>query len=121
MENYRANAPVITFESEMKLHVGNHTFRMIHMPGHTPYQAAVIVEEEGVTFTSDNIFCKVQTWIQEGQPDDWLQISRSFARAALKTPSFPDTGRCATKTISRSKERLLKNGWNMSAARWGAA
>ncbi|HSQ13378.1 MAG TPA: MBL fold metallo-hydrolase, partial [Candidatus Deferrimicrobium sp.] len=42
LENYRANAPVITFESEMKLHVGNHTFRMIHMPGHTPYQAAVI-------------------------------------------------------------------------------
>ena len=45
LENYRANAPVITFESEMKLHVGNHTFRMIGMPGHTPYQAAVIVEE----------------------------------------------------------------------------
>jgi len=73
LENYRANAPVITFENEMTLHVGNHTFRMIHMPGHTPYQAAIVVEEEGVTFTSDNIFCKVQTWIQEGQPDDWRE------------------------------------------------
>jgi cyclase len=66
LENYRPNAPVITFQSEMRLHVGKHTFRMVHMPGHTPYQAAVIVEEEGVVFTSDNIFCKVQTWIQEG-------------------------------------------------------
>src|SRR5512132_915165 len=25
LENYRANAPVITFGNEMKLHVGNHT------------------------------------------------------------------------------------------------
>ncbi len=58
LEGYRANAPVITFQSEMTLHVGNHTFRMINMPGHTPYQAAVVVEEEGVVFTSDNVFCK---------------------------------------------------------------
>src|SRR5215470_19124776 len=64
LENYKANAPVITFDSEMTLHVGNHTFRMIHMPGHTLYQAAVIVVEEGVVFTTDNIFCKVQTWLQ---------------------------------------------------------
>jgi len=86
LENYRANAPVITFESEMKLYVGNHTFRMIHMPGHTPYQAAVIVEEEGVTFTSDNIFCKVHTWIQEGQPHDWLKSLESLG--ALSEDTF---------------------------------
>src|SRR5713226_8430518 len=43
LEGYRANAPVITFSSEMRLRVGDHTFRMINMPGHTPYQAAVIV------------------------------------------------------------------------------
>jgi glyoxylase-like metal-dependent hydrolase (beta-lactamase superfamily II) len=78
LENYRPNAPVITFQSEMKLHVGNHTFRMVHMPGHTPYQAAVIVEEDGVVFTSDNIFCQVQTWIQEGDPDLWLKALESL-------------------------------------------
>ena len=47
LENYKPNAPVITFQSEMTLHVGNHTFHMIHMPGHTAYQAAVIVEGRG--------------------------------------------------------------------------
>lgn len=86
LANYRANAPVITFESEMRLHVGNHTFRMIHMPGHTPYQAAVVVEEEGVVFTSDNIFCGVQTWIQEGQPMDWLQSLQQLR--ALREETF---------------------------------
>lgn len=78
LENYKPNAPVITFQNEMRLHVGNHTFRMIHMPGHTPYQAAVVVVEEEVVFTSDNIFCKVQTWIQEGNPDLWLKALESL-------------------------------------------
>ena len=78
LEGYRPNAPVITFEREMKLHVGNHTFRLVSMPGHTAYQAAVIVEEEGVVFTSDNIFCKVQTWLQEADPDLWLVALESL-------------------------------------------
>ncbi|MBI2533171.1 MAG: MBL fold metallo-hydrolase [Deltaproteobacteria bacterium] len=86
LENYKPNAPVITFQNEMRLHVGNHTFRMIHMPGHTPYQAAVVVVEEGVVFTSDNIFCKVQTWIQEGNPDLWLKALESLR--ALREETF---------------------------------
>ena len=86
LKNYKPNVPVITFEREMTLHVGNHTFRMIHMPGHTPYQAAVIVEEEGMVFTSDNIFCKVQTWLQEANPDDWLKALESLR--ALREDTF---------------------------------
>ena len=73
LEGYRANAPVITFQREMTLHVGDHTFRLVHMTGHTPYQTAVVVEEEGVVFTSDNVFCKVQTWLQEADPARWLE------------------------------------------------
>lgn len=85
LENYRPNLPVITFGQGMTLHVGNHTFRMIHMPGHTPFQAAVIVEEEGVVFTSDNIFCRVQTWIQEGNPDHWLSALESLGALREET------------------------------------
>jgi len=73
LEGYRPKAPVITFDNELTLHVGNHTFRLIHHPGHTPYQAAVVVEEEGVVFTSDNVFCKVQTWLQEARPEQCYQ------------------------------------------------
>ncbi len=86
LEGYRPNAPVITFTSEMRLHVGDHTFRMVHMPGHTPYQAAVIVEEEGVVFTSDNIFCKVHTWLQEADPVLWLRALDSLR--ALREDTF---------------------------------
>jgi cyclase len=85
LQGYRANAPVITFTDEMRLHVGNTTFRMISMPGHTPYQAAIVVEEEGVVFTSDNIFCKVHTWLQEADPERWLGALDSLRGLGLDT------------------------------------
>jgi cyclase len=78
LEGYRPNAPVITFTDSLTLHVGDHTFRMLHMPGHTAYQAAVVVEEEGVVFTSDNVFCRVHTWLQEADPALWLKALDSL-------------------------------------------
>jgi cyclase len=73
LEGYTPNVPVLTFQDGMTLHVGDHTFQMVHMPGHTLYQAAILIKEEGVVFTSDNIFYKVQTFIQEANPEQWLQ------------------------------------------------
>ncbi|MCH7606738.1 MAG: MBL fold metallo-hydrolase [Chloroflexi bacterium] len=80
LEGYTPNAPVITFKNGMTLHVGDHTFQMIHMPGHTLYQAAILVKEEGVVFTSDNIFCQVQTWLHEANPDLWLLALESLRK-----------------------------------------
>lgn len=82
---YQFNAPIITFDREMTLHVGNHTFHIIHMPGHTPYQAAIVIEEEGVVFTSDNVFSKCHTFIQEGDPDQWLQALESLRALPVET------------------------------------
>ena len=78
LEGYKANVPIITFKNGMTMHVGDHTFQMIHMPGHTLYQAAILVKEEGVVFTSDNIFRGVQTWLHEANPDLWLVALESL-------------------------------------------
>ncbi len=43
LDGYQANPPNITFQDGMTLRGGEHTFEMIHMPGHTLYQAAVVV------------------------------------------------------------------------------
>ena len=80
LEGYAPNIPVLTFQNSMTLHVGDHTFQMIHMPGHTLYQAAILIKEEGVVFTSDNIFYKVQTFIQEANPDQWLEALEGLRR-----------------------------------------
>ena len=80
LEGYTANAPIIPFKNGMTLHVGDHPFQMTHMPGHTASQAAVSIKEEGVVFTSDNIFCKVQTWLHEANPDLWLLALESLRK-----------------------------------------
>lgn len=80
LEGYEANPPVVTFKNGMTLHVGDHTFEMIHMPGHTLYQAAICIKEEGVVFTSDNIFHKVQSWLHEADPDLWLVALESLRK-----------------------------------------
>lgn len=107
LEGYRPNAPIITFQRQMRLHVGDHTFRMVHMPGHTPYQAAVIVEEEGVVFTSDNVFCKVQTWLQEADPDRWLQALDALRR--LREEVFvPGHGPVCDKRYLDEQEAFIR-------------
>ena len=78
LAGYSPNAPIITFKNSMIMHVGDHTFEMISMPGHTLYQAAILIKEEGVAFTSDNIFHKVQTYVQEANPNDWMTALHSL-------------------------------------------
>ena len=56
----------------MTLFLGDHTFHLIHMPGHTPYNLAVYVPEEGVVFTSDNINLGTP-FFGACEPEDWLQ------------------------------------------------
>ncbi len=97
LENYTPNVPVVTFRNGMTLHLGNHTFQMIHMPGHTLYQAAILIKEEGVVFTSDNIFHKVQTYIQEANPDQWLRALESL-RALEEEVFVPGHGRLCDKS-----------------------
>jgi glyoxylase-like metal-dependent hydrolase (beta-lactamase superfamily II) len=80
LEGYEFNYPVITFKNGMTMHVGDHTFEMVHMPGHTLYQAAISIKEEGVVFTSDNIFRGVQTWLHEANPDLWLTALDSLRK-----------------------------------------
>ena len=108
LENYTPNAPVITFRNGMTLHVGNHTFQLIHMPGHTLYQAAICIKEEGVVFTSDNIFHKVQTYIQEANPDQWLRALESLRRLDEEV-FIPGHGRrCDKSYLDEQGEYILE-------------
>jgi cyclase len=67
-----SNPPKMTFTDEMTLNLGNHTFHILHHPGHTAPQTSIHVPEEGVVFTGDNIFYKCRTWLQECDPWEWL-------------------------------------------------
>ncbi len=59
---YRIKLPTITFDQSMRLYVGNHTFELIHLPGHTASETAVFIPEERTVFTGDNIFNQTQAF-----------------------------------------------------------
>ena len=73
LEGYSYRPPAITLSERLTLYVGDHTFQLIHHPGHTPYQVAVFIPEERVVFTSDNIFYKVQAFLHQALPYEWLE------------------------------------------------
>jgi cyclase len=66
------NRPKIVFTGDLTLKVGDHTFELLHTPGHTPGQLAVHVPEERVVFTGDTIFSECQTWLMTSDVEEWL-------------------------------------------------
>jgi len=74
-ETYYAdpNKGTIVFTGDLTLRVGDHTFEIIHTPGHTPGQVAVHVPEERVVFTGDTIFSGCQTWLMTSNVDQWIE------------------------------------------------
>ena len=71
-DDFYFKAPVITFSQKLTLHLGNHTFELTNLPGHTPYQTAIYIPEEKVVFTSDNIFYETHPFLHQAVPYEWL-------------------------------------------------
>jgi cyclase len=67
------NKGTIIFTGDLTLRVGDHTFRLLHTPGHTPGQLAVHVPEERVVFTGDTVFNECQTWLMTSNVEQWLE------------------------------------------------
>lgn len=72
LEGYFYRAPTITLSQRLTLYLGDHTFRLIHLPGHSPYQVAVYVPEAKVVFTGDNVVYKTQPFLRQALPFKWL-------------------------------------------------
>ena len=76
-KDYRLRPPEITFSDELTLYLGEHTFRLMHMPGHTPFSLAVHVPEERIVFTSDNINLGMPVF-RDSDPDRWLESLKKY-------------------------------------------
>jgi cyclase len=74
------NRAQIVFTGDVVLKVGDHTFHLIHTPGHTPGQIAVHVPEERVVFTGDTVFSEVQTWVMASDVDQWIEALNTISR-----------------------------------------
>lgn len=73
MEGFHFRPPTITLSQRLTLYLGHHTFQLINMPGHSPFQLAIYIPEERVVFTSDNVFHKVPAALHQALPHEWLE------------------------------------------------
>jgi cyclase len=71
-EGFKYRPSDITLSQGMTFYLGEHTFHLIHMPGHSPFQVAVYVPEERVVFTSDNV-TRGMTFLHQALPSEWLE------------------------------------------------
>ena len=126
LDSYSIHLPTITFKESMKLYVGKHEFELIHLPGHTASETAVFIPQERVVFSGDNIFHKVQTFLHEALPDEWLDSLERLKQLDVDT-IIPGHGEVCSweyideqasfirEWISAVKEAVSK-GWSMEEA-----
>jgi glyoxylase-like metal-dependent hydrolase (beta-lactamase superfamily II) len=103
-----SNPPSLTFTDTLTLNVGNHTFNIIHHPGHTAPQTSVHVPEEGVVFTGDNVFHKCRSWLQECDPWEWLDALDRIAALDVEI-IVPGHGEPCSKAYLKEQAQIVEN------------
>lgn len=107
MENFKFRAPTITFSEKLTIHLGNHTFHLIHLPGHTPYQLAVFIPEERVVCTSDNVVYKTPAWLQQAVPYEWLDSLKRIGELEADV-LIPGHGDVCKKTYVKEMGEVIQ-------------
>ena len=115
------NKGTIVFTGDLTLHVGDHTFRLLHTPGHTPGQLAVHVPEERVVFTGDTIFSECQTWLMTSDVDQWLEALERIraldidhiipGHGPVTTRHYLDTQRAVLMEWKTAVAVAISKGW----------
>jgi glyoxylase-like metal-dependent hydrolase (beta-lactamase superfamily II) len=80
LQDFYYRPPTITVTEDITVYLGDHTFKIMYLPGHTPYQLAVYVPEERVIFTADNITYKVPVYLQHAEPFAWIESLKKLAK-----------------------------------------
>ena len=78
------------------------------MPGHTAPQTSVLVPEEGVVFTGDNVFHKCRSWLQECDPWEWLAALKSIEALDVET-IVPGHGEPCGKAYLKEQGQIVEN------------
>lgn len=105
---YPPNPPKRLFDKELDLHVGNHTLLVRHTPGHTAPQTSIILPDEGVVVTGDNIFQGCKTYIQEGDPWQWLGALRDIEAMGMET-IIPGHGEPCGMDYLKTQAEVIEN------------
>ena len=92
-KDFRYRPPDITLSERLNFYLGDHTFHLTNMPGHSPHQVAVHVPEERIVFTSDNI-SRGMPFFRQALPDKWLKTLKNLEKLDVDhvVPGHGDVG-----------------------------
>jgi cyclase len=92
-DDFRYRPSDITFSQRLTFYLGDHSFHLINMPGHSPYQVAVYMPEERTIFTSDNISRGIP-FFRQAMPDKWLKTLKQLEKFDVDyvVPGHGDVG-----------------------------
>jgi cyclase len=82
--DFKFKAPAITFTSKLTFYLGEHTFQLINLPGHSAFQSPVFVPEEGVLFTSDNVVNGTPPFMHQALPYEWIESLKQMQKLGAK-------------------------------------
>jgi cyclase len=126
MDGFHFRPPTITLNDTLTLYLGDHTFQVIAMPGHSPSQVAVFIPEERVVCTSDNVSYKVAPWLHEALPFEWLKSLKRL-EALDAAVMVPGHGAVCNQSYAREMadfiqlwidtvQSAIDKGWSLEEA-----
>ncbi|MFC1914125.1 MBL fold metallo-hydrolase [Chloroflexota bacterium] len=107
MKGYKLKAPTITFSERLTLYAGNHTFELLHWPGHTDAHIVVYIPQEKVLFTGDNFTNLTQPAMSHSMPLEWVK-SLKKAEAMDVDVIVPGHGKVCDKTEIANFRRFIQ-------------
>jgi len=106
-DDFRYRPPDITLSERLTLYLGDHTFQLINMPGHSPYQVAVYVPEERIVFTSDNVVVEETPFFHQALPHQWLKSLKKYEKLDVDKV-VPGHGKVTDKSYFKKMYRTVK-------------
>ena len=97
----------ITFSRTLTLHLGKHTFQLIHLPGHSPFQTAVYLPEEKVVFSSDNVV-QGMPFLHQSLPYEWLESLKVYQQLDVEKV-VPGHGSVCDKRYLFEMSRVIQD------------
>ena len=85
MGDYKIRLADMTFDDGMEIHLGDHTFRLFPLPGHSVGGMGIYIPQEGVVFTADVLFHKVKSWLHESNPEKWIASLRRLEKLDVES------------------------------------
>jgi cyclase len=107
MQDYRIRLADITFSGNLTLYLGDHTVQLFALPGHSAGGVGVYVPEEKIVFTTDIVFHKKKSWLQESDPEAWLQSLKKLSGLDTKVV-VPGHGPVTTKDVFAEEANIVQ-------------